>query len=216
MLKESPAVVSIESAYDSWSSTYDQDRNLTRDLDQALTSSYCANQGFDNILELGCGTGKNTVLFSEIAKTVHALDFSEGMIEQARQKLNAGNVEFSVTDLAQTWPTKNDSHDLIVCNLVLEHIEDLPHIFKEAFRSLQKNGRLFISELHPFRQYRGAKASFQRGDQVTEVPAYVHHVSEFLQAAAANNLQLLSFNEHWHAEDRDKPPRLACFVFKKA
>lgn len=98
---------------------------------------------------------------------------------------------------------------------MVEHIEDLSHIFKEAFRSLQKGGCFYISELHPFRQYLGGKANFQRDGQVTEVLAYVHHVSEFLQAAAANNLSLESFNEYWHPEDQGKPPRLAVFMFKK-
>ncbi|MGH8110243.1 MAG: class I SAM-dependent methyltransferase [Arenimonas sp.] len=207
--------MNIQSAYDSWSVTYDQDRNLTRDLDQITMRNAFANQRFKNTLELGCGTGKNTLLLAEISEAVHALDFSEGMIEQARQKLNAKNVEFARADLTKSWPSKNDSHDLIVCNLVLEHIEGLSHIFKEAFRSLQKGGRFFISELHPFRQYQGGRARFQQDGLVTEVQAYIHHVSEFLQAAAANNLVLESFNEYWHSEDEGKPPRLAVFSFKK-
>lgn len=207
--------MSIQSAYNSWSSTYDQDRNLTRDLDQAMTKQTFTGQRFGNVLELGCGTGKNTALLSDIADRVHALDFSEGMIEQARQKLSADNIEFGQTDLAKTWPTKNDNHDLIVCNLVLEHIEDLAFIFGEAFRSLQNGGRFYISELHPFRQYQGGKANFRRGDEVTEVKAYIHHVSEFLQTATANMLCLESFNECWHPEDVGKPPRLAIFMFKK-
>jgi len=104
---------------------------------------------------------------------------------------------------------------LIVCNLVLEHIEDLSHVFKEAFRSLRKGGHFYISELHPFRQYQGGKANFHRQGAVIEVPAFVHHVSEFLQTAAANNLGLEVFNEYWHPEDQGKPPRLAVFEFKK-
>ncbi len=207
--------MSIQSAYDSWSSTYDHDRNLTRDLDQITTRNTLVNLKFKNVLELGCGTGKNTQLLTAISEDVQALDFSEGMIEQARQKITATNVEFSVADLTQAWPTRNDSHDLIACNLVLEHIEDLSHIFSEAFRSLQKGGRFYISELHPFRQYQGGKARFQSGEKVTEVHAYVHHVSEFLQSAATNNLSLECFNEYWHSEDQGKPPRLAAFMFKK-
>jgi len=205
----------IQSAYDSWSSTYDQDRNLTRDLDQAMTKKAFAGQRFDNVLELGCGTGKNTALLAEISNRVRALDFSEGMIAQARQKLVATHIEFTASDLTMAWPVKDGHHDLVVCNLVLEHIEDLSHIFKEAFRSLHEGGYFYISELHPFRQYQGGRANFQRDGQTTEVPAFIHHVSEFLQAAAANRLALESFNEYWHPEDQGKPPRLAVFMFKK-
>ena len=207
--------MNIQSAYDAWSSTYDQDRNLTRDLDQVMTRDAFANLQFKNALELGCGTGKNTLLLAEISETVLAMDFSEGMIEQAKQKLAASHVEFTRADLTKPWPSKNDSHDLIVCNLVLEHIEDLSHIFNEAFRSLQKGGRFYISELHPFRQYQGSKARYEQDGRVIEVNAFVHHVSEFLRAAATNNLGLESFNEYWHPEDQGKPPRLAVFMFKK-
>jgi ubiquinone/menaquinone biosynthesis C-methylase UbiE len=207
--------MSIQSAYNNWSSTYDHDRNLTRDLDQEAMQKFFADARYKNILELGCGTGKNTALLTEISDAVFALDFSEGMIEQARQKITADNVQFDKVDLTQAWPTENDRHDLIVSNLVLEHIENLTFIFSEAFRSLQKGGRFYISELHPFRQYQGGKARFQHGNEVIEVSAYVHHVSEFLQAAARNNMMLESFNEQWHEDDQGKPPRLAVFMFKK-
>ena len=207
--------MSIQAAYDSWSSTYDQDRNLTRDLDQSITKAAFTHLKFKNTLELGCGTGKNTLLLSQISEAVLALDFSEGMVERARQKLNSPNVEFRVADLTEYWPIKNDIYDLIVCNLVLEHIEDLSHIFKEAFRSLGTAGRFYISELHPFRQYQGGKARFQRGDQLTEVHAHVHHVSDFLQAAASSGFSLRTFHEYWHPDDHGKSPRLVVFMFDK-
>jgi len=132
--------MSIQSACDHWSSTYDHDRNLTRDLDQVTTRKVFADTRYRNSLELGCGTGKNTVLLAEISDAVHAIDFSEGMIERARQKVDTGKVQFSVADLTQVWPIKNDSHDLIVCNLILEHIEDLAFIFRQAFRGLKSGG----------------------------------------------------------------------------
>lgn len=207
--------MSIQSAYDSWSSTYDSDRNLTRDLDQTITRSVLSHLKFKNTLELGCGTGKNTALLSDISESVLALDFSGGMVEQARQKLSATNVVFCVADLTNVWPSQNESSDLVVCNLVLEHIEDLSFIFREAFRCLRQGGCFYVSELHPFRQYQGGKANFQRGDEVVEVKAYVHHVSEFLQAAMENGLSLKTFGEYWHPDDEGKPPRLAAFMFEK-
>ena len=125
--------MSIQKAYNEWSQTYDTDRNLTRDLDRQVMLEMLANRHFNSILEIGCGTGKNTSFLAQIGAHVHALDFSEGMIEKAREKVKAGNVRFSVADLTQKWPCESQSYDLIVCNLVLEHIEDLLFIFSEAF-----------------------------------------------------------------------------------
>ena len=210
-----PGTVKIQEAYTSWAATYDQDRNLTRDLDQIVTREMLGDLRCHSIIEIGCGTGKNTVFLALIGQNVRALDFSEAMIEQAREKLQSDNVTFSVADITKRWPYEDLCADLIVCNLVLEHVGDLSFIFAEGSRVLADGGSFFISELHPFRQYQGTKANFQRGPETTEIQAFVHHLSDFTNAAAAHGLSLKSFKEWWHEEDRDKPPRLVSFMFEK-
>src|SRR5215475_1914069 len=207
--------VSIQAAYNDWAATYDLDRNLTRDLDQVVTRKILAHRRCRSILEIGCGTGKNTILLAEIGERVLALDFSETMINQAKEKISLVHVTFAVADLACSWPCDDQSVDLIVCNLVLEHINDLSFIFSEAFRVLVASGYFFISELHPFRQYQGIKANFKRGQETTVIPAFVHHISEFIHTAHTTGLTIESFNEWWHEDDQDKLPRLVSFLFKK-
>ena len=67
--------MSIQNAYNEWSGIYDSNENLTRDLDQKLIREALANQHFNSILEIGCGTGKNTSFLVQIGTSVHALDF---------------------------------------------------------------------------------------------------------------------------------------------
>ena len=169
--------MTIRDAYTDWSTTYDSDRNLTRDLDQHVARQQLANLRCKSILELGCGTGKNTPL------------------------------------LASIEPSKDQSFDLIVCNLVLEHIEDLNFIFDEASRVLVGAGRFFICELHPFRQYRGTQARFQRANDTKHIAAFTHHVTDFTNAALTNGLILKEMKEWWHEEDEGKEPRLISFLF---
>lgn len=207
--------MNIQKAYTDWSATYDLDRNLTRDLDQLATRETLSNLCCKSILELGCGTGKNTALLAQIGERVFALDFSEGMIEKARKKLSLDNVTFAVADITQPWACEDQSIDLVTCNLVLEHVRDLSFIFMEASRVLVESGQFFISELHPFRQYQGTQANFLQDQQRTEIQAFVHHISDFFAAAAANDLKLAQIKEWWHEEDQDKPPRLVSFVFDK-
>jgi SAM-dependent methyltransferase len=207
--------MSVQEAYSHWAATYDADRNLTRDLDGVVTWATLASWRGRSILEIGCGTGKNTGFLAQIGRHVHALDFTEGMIRQAQAKVLAGNVAFSIADLTKPWPHAAESADLVVCNLVLEHIEGLSFIFAEAARCLVAGGRFFICELHPFRQYQGTKANFQRGGGRTEIEAFTHHVSDYIAAAEMSGLSLLSLKEWWHEEDSGKPPRLASFVFEK-
>ena len=206
----------IQKAYNEWSDSYDADSNLKRDLDRQVTRESLANLHFNSILEIGCGTGKNTAFLVQIGNNVHALDFSDGMIEKAREKVRAENVRFSMADITKRWTFQDRLFDLILCNLVLEHIEDLSHIFSEARRTLKKKGRFFINELHPFKQYEGKKARFMRGEETIEVEAFVHHISDFTNAAAANGLTLVNLKEYWHAEDQAKQPRLISFMFMKA
>jgi malonyl-CoA O-methyltransferase len=208
-------IVSTQAAYDNWSATYDRDRNFTRDLDQVATHTTLAGLRFDSIVEIGCGTGKNTVLLASVAEKVHALDFSAGMLAKARAKLLSDNVTFTVADLALPWPCAAESADLVVCNLVLEHMSDLQFVFAETARVLVAGGRFFVCELHPFRQYQGVQARFHDGHATTEIQAFVHHLSDFTAAAAASGLALERLQEWWHEEDQGRPPRLVSFMFRK-
>jgi malonyl-CoA O-methyltransferase len=170
---------------------------------------------YRSILEIGCGTGKNAQLFAQIGDHVHGIDFSEGMLAQARAKGFGSRVVFSQADLMQPWPCADQSMDLITCNLVLEHIADLSFVFAEAARTVVSSGRLFVCELHPFKQYLGSRATFQQDQARIELPAFVHHISDFLDEAAGSGFILASLKEWWHDEDQDTPPRLVSFMFTK-
>jgi malonyl-CoA O-methyltransferase len=207
--------MTVNQAYAEWAATYDSDRNLTRDLDQQVMQTLLGSLRFDSVLEIGCGTGKNTELLAGIARTVHAIDSSAAMIAKAREKARFDNVIFTLSDITQTWPCEDRSANLVTCNLVLEHINDLSFVFAEAARVLVSGGQLFISELHPFRQYLGTKARFERGEQTTTIEAFVHHVTDFTDAGARNGLSLQSIKEWWHTEDVNKPPRLISLSFAK-
>ncbi|MBK7897386.1 MAG: class I SAM-dependent methyltransferase [Candidatus Promineifilaceae bacterium] len=205
----------VQQAYELWSASYDTDHNPTRDLDSTVMVQTLAEQQFAAILEIGCGTGKNTSLLAGVGEAVTAVDFSPGMIAQAKAKITAPHVTFQVADITQPWPTPTAAFDLVTCNLILEHIEDLDFVIGQASRALKPGGRLFICELHPFKQYLGSQARFTQNEQTIFIPAFVHHISDFLTAAAANGLTLAALNEWWHAADEGKPPRLVTFLFQK-
>jgi ubiquinone/menaquinone biosynthesis C-methylase UbiE len=81
--------MSVRESYSRWAATYDTDRNLTRDLDHDVTRATLEGGRFGSILEIGCGTGKNTALLARIGERVRAIDFSEGMIDRARESHRA-------------------------------------------------------------------------------------------------------------------------------
>lgn len=207
--------MTIQESYDLWSASYDQDQNLTRDLDAALTRKSLEGERFRFVLELGPGTGKNTALLAQIGDSVLGMDFSQGMLKRARQKVRASNVRFIRTDITRPWPLPASVFDLLVCNLVLEHVQDPGLVFIEAARVMAPGAVFHLSELHPFRQYLGGRAQYQTGSGRAGIPAHIHHISDFIQAAQAAGLHLADLQEAWHDEDEGRPPRLIVFKFIK-
>ncbi|EWC46613.1 hypothetical protein DRE_04100 [Drechslerella stenobrocha 248] len=141
------------SAYDLWSAVYDTDGNVLQQLDDgfvdahlpALVAALPTSTPPPTIIDLGCGTGRNTLKLAKLSGGIHvvALDNSQGMLAQLHHKLqdaNVTNVRVCVQDLSSiTFPdaalrsamrqgstaTNNDEAAKaagIISTLVLEHL----------------------------------------------------------------------------------------------
>jgi ubiquinone/menaquinone biosynthesis C-methylase UbiE len=205
----------VRVAYDAWSSQYDTNENKTRDLEGIALRSIFSNNHFNRVLELGCGTGKNTVWLDSITKDLTSVDLSEQMLEIAKQKLNSSQVQFHVANLLEPWTFTKSNYDLVVCSLMLEHIEDLKLMFQKISATTEKGAQLYIGELHPFKQYAGSKARFETDQGVQVVPCFTHHISDFVDAAETNGFKLLIFKEFFDQGETTQIPRLLCLVFEK-
>jgi malonyl-CoA O-methyltransferase len=202
----------VISAYDQWAHTYETAENATRDLAAAVLRQYPLHLHDRDVLETGCGTGLNTTYLAQQSRSVLALDGSAGMLAQARTRVAAPRVLLVQCDLQCTWPLVTASIDLVVCLLVLEHIADLHMFFQEAARVLRSGGECFVCELHPFRQLQGRQARFTEATsgQVVLIPAYLHDVSEYVNASVQQGFTLLHIDEWRDAYDtaHTLPPRL--------
>jgi ubiquinone/menaquinone biosynthesis C-methylase UbiE len=207
--------MTIQEAYNSWSSIYDTNQNKTRDLEAVALKHILKDKTFENILEIGCGTGKNTEWLHKKAKKLVGVDFSEDMLNKAKQKISSENVQFVRADIQEDWSFQDETFDLVTCSLVLEHIEQLHLVFKRIQSVLSQNGLLYIGELHPFKQYLGTKAQFETDAGTYELTCFTHHVSDFYKAASENGLECLNINEWFDNDDRGGVPRILTMVFKK-
>ena len=205
----------VRNAYNVWVHQYDTNENATRDLNAAVLRRQPLELAGKSVLEVGCGTGLNTCWLADHARQVVGADFSEGMLRQARRRLKEQRVDLLRTDVTKPWPFAQ-AFDLVVANLVLEHVRQLEPLFREAHRVLLPGGQLYIAELHPYRQLRGAQAKYRdagTGEEVL-VPAFVHQVSEFVNAGLATGLALRRLGEH--RGDADTVPRLLTLSFERA
>ncbi len=206
--------MSIEISYNIWADQYDSNENKTRDLDQIATVEVLSKYSFDTVLELGCGTGKNTEWLIKKALEVIGLDISKKMLAIAANKINNENVTFMKADLGKPWITPNNYFDLVTCSLTLEHIKNVDFIFSQASDKLKTGGKFFVCELHPFKQYLGSKACYESDGEKIELEVYQHHLTEYLDCSRNTAFKLLDLRE-WFDEKNEEIPRLISFVFEK-
>lgn len=206
----------VARAYDVWAGQYDLDTNRTRDLAGRILQDAALPFAARDVVEIGCGTGRNTEWIAAGARSVVALDFSDGMLREARRRVTAPTVRWVRHDVREAWPLADASADLIVATLVLEHVEALEPVFREAARVLRRGGTLFVAELHPMRQLLGRQAEYTdpATGRLERIAAHLHDASEYVQAGLAGGLTLTAFGEWRDAgAERAAPPRLLSVRF---
>lgn len=208
--------MTVQDAYTHWSVQYDTNINKTRDLEGVALRATLDNIPFDDCLEIGCGTGKNTAWLVTKAKHITAVDLTESMLAVAKAKVMSDTVTFKQTDITNTWDFATKKYDLIVFSLVLEHIEHLEPIFQKTANALTSGGYVYVGELHPFKQYTGTKARFENTEGVQHiVPCFNHHISDFTQAAQKFGLEIVTIDEHFDDNDSTTIPRILTLLLRK-
>ena len=207
--------MNVEEAYKHWSAQYDTNQNKTRDLEAISLRETLNDIKFENCLEIGCGTGKNTEWLLTKGQKITAIDLSEEMLTIAREKISNDNVQLLKVDINQDWTFTTEKFDLVVCSLVLEHIENINRIFKLISEHLTKNGTVYIGELHPFKQYSGSKASFENEEGKQTVTVFTHHISEFTSLAKQKGLTISEVKEYFDDGNTTSIPRILTLKFTK-
>lgn len=205
----------VKKAYNHWSEHYDNQDNKTRDMDLRMTRAHFELRHLGKVLELGCGTGKNTSWLSKQADELWAVDFSSDMLAFAKTKASAEHVKFVEMNLLDNWDLPFGYFDLVMVNLVLEHIQDLNMFFSKTYDVLVEGGTLYVSELHPFKQYLGSKAGLDTEEGRMEPDVYLHNLSDYFTAASNNALILDQLTEGFDDGSTQKVPRLLCMEFYK-
>jgi ubiquinone/menaquinone biosynthesis C-methylase UbiE len=206
----------VQQAYNTWAAQYDSNDNKTRDLEAKALRIILPQLQFRSCLEIGCGTGKNTVWLEQMADRITAVDFSEEMLTKAKEKIRSEKVKFRQADITKEWTFTEGTYDLVTFSLVLEHIEDLDAVFREVSKVLSPGGHVYIGELHPFKQYTGSKARFDTAHGQQIVTCFNHHISDFIKAAKANGLIPEEIQEFFDDDIVNAIPRILVLVLKKA
>ena len=133
--------------YDQIASEYNQRYPAQQPTQRGLALLDLAKQvKAGNILEVGSGTGFWLNLLHQVTDKLYGLDYSAGMIEQAREqpaplKLTRGS--------AVRLPYQDNSFDLVYCLDAIHHFVDHHAFITEAFRVLKPGGALSVIGFDP-------------------------------------------------------------------
>lgn len=98
-------------------------------------------------VEFGCGSGFYTEVLARRADTLLATDLSPGMLELAKQRVQAANVTFQPEDCQHT-SLPEGAFDTAFISLVI-HFTEPDHTVAEMHRILRPGGTLLIANLDP-------------------------------------------------------------------
>lgn len=207
----------IRASYSKWSLTYDEVENPTRDLNHKVVKKVLINLKGKDVIEAGCGTGKNTVWLARKAKSVTAFDFSKEMLGVAASKVKSDNVKFFRQDISKRWKFPDECCEVVTINLVLEHVENIAYVFKEAYRVLRNGGILLVCELHPDKQKKGTKARFDDtdGNTMVEIDSYYHSKTDYAKAGRDAGFKKITLKDWFDEKDTNQVPRLLSVSLKK-
>jgi malonyl-CoA O-methyltransferase len=115
--------------YDRWAALYDRDGNPLVLLEERTIPAFLGDVQGLTVADIGCGTGRHAVMLAASGANVTALDFSDGMLAAAAGKPGADRVRWVQHDIARPLPLPDRAFDLVLCCLVLDHIEDVAGLF---------------------------------------------------------------------------------------
>lgn len=106
-------------------------------------------------------------------------------------------------DVTEPWPFEADRFDCVEGTLVLEYVDALGPVFREAQRVLREEGTFYLAELHPYRQCGGTQVHFEdesTGETVV-IDAFTHPVSAFVKTGLEAGFVVQEMGE-WRAGTR--------------
>jgi malonyl-CoA O-methyltransferase len=193
LLKELPG----QQGYALWAESYDDDPdNRVILAEEEHIWDLVGDVRGQDVLDVGAGTGRHTVRLAEKAARVVASEPNDALrgIALRKTKHRRGKIEWLNHSL-EALPSQIGRFDLVLCCLVLSHIEDLGAAVSKLSSLVKPGGALLVSDFHPFNLMIGWRTSFRHGGRKYVVPNYVHLPSEYFTSMTKAELCVEHFLE---------------------
>ncbi|HCX20498.1 MAG: SAM-dependent methyltransferase [Flammeovirgaceae bacterium] len=158
------------------------------------------------VLDAACGPGKYAQELLRKGAKVTGFDQSPKMVQLAKER-NGEQGDFFVHNLTEPLTSiGNESHNVVLCALALEYVEDWTLTIQEFNRVLKSEGVLIISITHPFFDYtffesknyfdtEEVKCTWTGFGEPIEMHSYRRSLSECITPLTSNGFQIDSILE---------------------
>lgn len=180
--------------YRRWAPDYGREPNALQRLEAEALERLLPDVGGRRVLDLGCGKGRICRRVVELgARRAVAADLTLAML--AGPDACAGPK--LVADVSCPLPFRDEAFDLVVCSLVLGHVEDLDRALTAASSVLAAGGRLLISDFHPYATLRGWRRTFDDPERgaTRAIAQHLHLFSDYLRALRREGLVVETMEE---------------------
>ena len=186
-------VVDVDEGYGRWASTYDDPGNALILAEQPAVWELLDQSAPGRALDAGCGTGRHAEHLVKRGHQVTGVDQSEAMLARARVRVPEARLHQA--DLRHL-PFGEDSFDLALCALALEHVEALAGPLRELARVVRPGGVVVLSESHPALRAIGGAPFFRDSSGASGVvKTFPHLHGDYLRAFALVGLNVRECRE---------------------
>ena len=124
------------------------------------------------VLDFGCGVGRNSFFMTEIGLTVYGIDISENAIEHAKyKKIDKKNLSthFKVYN-GSNIPFKDNEFDFVISHGVLDHVlmDKAKELMKEIHRVIKPNGLMQLDIHSIYDSNYGKREEIERNTFILE------------------------------------------------
>lgn len=173
--------LSPREGYDLWARSYHSEANPVKKMSDDFITENLPDLRGKAVLDAGCGTGKFCVLAADQgALFVKGIDLSPAMIEEAAKNCPSAKLECSDLSAAAIEPQQ---YDVIICALVLAHIEKHQPVLDKLINGLKKGGTIIITDFHPAQTKMKARRTFKdvRSGKIFEIAHTGHSIENYFQ-----------------------------------
>jgi malonyl-CoA O-methyltransferase len=193
--KKTSEVLSPLDGYNKWAASYARESNPIKNFSDQLIVKYIPDLSGKSVLDVGCGAGKFCVLAeSQGASSIEGIDLSPEMIQHSMKACKYAT--FIASDISSVALEKA-KYDVVICSLVLAHIEVLDATLAKILESLKSDGILALTDFHPFLTLSNSKRTFldlSTGKKY-EVQHYLHLFGEYFNIFHNYGMKVESFDE---------------------